>query len=107
MFIMKNIHQIRPSRIVMRVFSTKSMDKIKSQLKRCRVLKVMNKLESLFKWQIMTAEYVEEQFSFMGKEKCSSKATATLATLVTVLGSCTKQCFRKSVVSPMSNHDFG
>ena len=53
-----------------------SMDKIKSQLKRCRVLKVMNKVESIFKWQIVTAEHAEE-YLFMGKELCSSKATAT------------------------------
>ena len=38
----------------------KSMGKIKSQLKRCRVLKLMNKVESIFKWQIMAAEHVEE-----------------------------------------------
>ena len=53
-FMMKNINQFRPSRIFM------SMDKIKSSLKRCIVVKVMNKVESIFKWQIMTAEHVEE-----------------------------------------------
>ena len=41
-------------------FFMMSMDKIESQLKRCRVLKVMNKFESIFKWQIMTAEHVEK-----------------------------------------------
>ena len=47
---MKNIAKIRPSRCVMSRSFMKSMDKIKSQLKRCRVLKVMNKFESIFKW---------------------------------------------------------
>ena len=54
-FMIKNINQMKPSRIFMR-----SMDKIKSQLKRCRVLRVMNKFESIFKWQIMMARHVEE-----------------------------------------------
>ena len=54
-FMMTNRDQIRSSIILM-----KNMDKIKSQLERCRVLKVMNRFESTFKWQIMTARHVEE-----------------------------------------------
>ena len=57
---MKNTDQTRPSLFFMSRFCMKSMDKIKSQLKRCRVLKVMNKFESIFQWQITTAEHVEE-----------------------------------------------
>ena len=54
-FTMKNIDRIRSSIIFM-----KSMDKIKSQLKRCRVLKVMNNFKSIFMWQVMMARHVEE-----------------------------------------------
>ena len=54
-FMMKNIDQIRPSRLFM-----KGMDKIKSQLQRCKVLKVINTFESIFNWQIMTGEHVEK-----------------------------------------------
>ena len=53
----------------------KSMDKSKSQLKRCRVLTVMNRFESIFKWQIMMARQVEEEV-FMEKATCASRATA-------------------------------
>ena len=47
--------QIRANRSFM-----KNMIKIMSQVKRCRVLEFMNKIESIFKWQIMTAEHEEE-----------------------------------------------
>ena len=51
----KGIDRIRSSIIFM-----KSMDKIESQLKRCRVLTVMNRSESIFKWQVMMTRQVEE-----------------------------------------------
>ena len=63
-FMMKYMDQLRQSRFVMSRLFMKSMDKIKSQLTRCRVLKLMNMAESIFKWQIMTAEHVEEQFAW-------------------------------------------
>ena len=55
---MENMNQIRASRCVM------SMDEIKSQVRRCRVCKDMNKVESMFKWHIMTAEHVEKYFAW-------------------------------------------
>ena len=64
----KNMDQLRSSRFVMSRFFMKSMDKIELQLKRCRVLKLMNKFESIFKWQVMTAEHVEE-YLFHGEMK--------------------------------------
>ena len=48
------IDQIRASRLFM-----KNIVKIMSQVKRCRVLEFMNKIESISKWQITTAEHVE------------------------------------------------
>ena len=49
------IGQIRAIRCFM-----KNIVKVKSQVRRCRVLEFMNKIESISKWQIMTAEHVEE-----------------------------------------------
>ena len=49
------IRRIKASRFFM-----KSIVKIMSQVKRCRVLEVLNKIESIFKWQVMIAEHVEE-----------------------------------------------
>ena len=54
-FMMKNKDRIRSSIVVM-----KSMDKTKSQLTRCRVLTVTDRLKSIFKWQIMMVRHVQE-----------------------------------------------
>ena len=56
----KDMVQVRPSRFITSRFFMMSMDRIESQLKRCRVLKFMHKFEGIFKWQITTAEHVEE-----------------------------------------------
>ena len=42
------------------MMSMKSTDNVKSQLKRCRVLMVVNTFKSIFNWQIMMARRVEE-----------------------------------------------
>ena len=57
-FMVENTDKIRSSIVFM-----KSMHKIKSHWKRCRVsrtLTSMNKFESIFKWQIMMTRQVEE-----------------------------------------------
>ena len=52
---MKNIGQIGWS-----IFFMNSIDKIKSHWKRCRIVTVIHKFESIFKWQIMMTRQVEE-----------------------------------------------
>ena len=48
----------------------KCMDNIKSQLKRCRVFKVMNKFKSIWKWQIIMARHVEAYFCHGKGDMC-------------------------------------
>ena len=72
---MKNIDQIRPSRFSMNRLFMKSMDKIKSQLKRCRVLKLYEQGRE----HVQVADHDSRTCGgvvFMGKDTCSSKATA-------------------------------
>ena len=60
-----------PSGNIWAVAFVESMDTFKSKLKRCKVLKVMSKFESIFKWQIIAAEHVEEEFFIVNMFKQS------------------------------------
>ena len=62
----KNLDKIRPS-----ISFMKSMGKIKSQWKRCRVVMVVDKFMNIFKRQIMRTRLEEESFLFMEKGNAS------------------------------------